>query len=410
MLRRIFKNTLWITAANIIGKGLAFLLTIYIARYLGDSLYGKFSFALSLVGILAVIADFGLGNFAIREIARSNEQTKKYLDNIIVIKILLGIITFASILMSLILLDKDDLTKQLTYLAGLYIIINTFEQFFYTVFRAWEKIKFEAICHITYNVFLFILGIIFIKLNFSAHSLMTAYVLATCLSFFLSITFIRKYFIKFKVEFDFLFWKKILKESWPFALSSIFTIIYFRIDTIILSEMCTDQEVGWYTAAYNLVFALMLIPSVLDIIFYPILSKCFKDKKEFKYTCKKLFAYALILALTFGSIFFLARGPLINILYNYKYLQAVPIFGILIWSFIFTLINRFPFIIISANMQILITKQIAFGMILNILLNILLIPRFGTIGAAWATVIAEIACLLLLAYYALIKYRKRIFS
>jgi O-antigen/teichoic acid export membrane protein len=409
MLRRIFKNTLWISAANIIGKGLAFVLMIYIARYLGDTLYGKFSFALSLVGILAVIADFGLGNFATREIARANEKTQKYLDNIIVIKILLGIITYILIIISLILLNKDDLTKQLTYLAGLYIIINSFEQFFYTVFRAWEKMKFEAICRIAYDVFLFILGVILIQLNFGARSLMIAYILATCLSFFLSITFVKKYFTKFKVEIDFPFWKKVLKESWPFALSSIFTIIYFRIDIIMLSEMRTDQEVGWYNAAYNLVFALILIPSVFDIIFYPILSKAFRDKNEYKDVCKKVFIYAITLAVPLGILFFLIKEPLIQILYNNKYPLAAPIFGILVWSFVFTLINRFPFIITAANLQILITKQLAFGMILNIILNFFLIPKFGTTGAAWATVIAEIATFFLLAYYALIKYRKQIF-
>lgn len=409
MLRRIFKNTLWISAANIIGKGLAFLLTIYIARYLGDSMYGKFSFALSLVGILAVVADFGLGNFAVREIARANEKTKKYLDNIIVIKMLLGVITFALIMISLMLLNKDDVTKQLTYLAGLYIIINSFEQFFYTVFRAWEKMKFEAISRIAYDSFLFILGIILIKLNFGAKSLMTAYVLATCLSFFLSLTFIKKYFTKFKVEIDLPFWKKIIKESWPFALSSIFIILYFKIDTVMLSQMRSDQEVGWYNAAYNIVFALFLMPSVFDTIFYPILCKSFPHKVEFRIICKKIFLYAVICALPIGLLVFFFREPIIAFAYHNKYPAAAPILGVLLWSFVISFLNRFPFMINSANLQILITKQIGLGVLLNIILNFILIPRWGTIGAAWATVASEILAIIVLTYYSLIKYRKKIF-
>lgn len=409
MLNKIIKNTAWISIANVIGKGLAFLLAIYIARYLGAELYGKFSFALSLVGILAVVADFGLNNLTIREIARKKEATKKYLDNLITLKLLLSVISFVLIAFCLWILNKDQITVQLTYLAGLFIIINSFDQFFYAIFRAWEKIKFEAIGRIFYNVILFGLGMLFIYLALSQTELMFAYVLAAICSLGLSTIFIFKYFSKFEISFDLDFWKKILKESWPFALSSIFIILYFKIDTVMLSQMRTDAEVGWYNAAYNLVFALFLIPTVFDAIFYPILSRTFAQKKEFIYTVKKIFLYAIVIALPTGIIIYLIKTPLIDWVYANKYPAAAGILGILIWSFVLSLINRFPFIINAANLQKLITKQIAIGVTANIILNLFLIPKYGAIGAAYATVASEIIAIFLLFYYAMHSYRKQIF-
>lgn len=410
MLKRILGNTIWITLGQGIGKAVAFLLMIFIARYLGDELYGKFSFALSLVGIMVVLVDFGFGTLATREIARNKELTKKYLGNIVALKTLFGLITFGLIYVILLLLNKDELTTQLTLIAGLYIIINSFEQFFYTIFRAWEKMKFEAITKLIYNISLFTIGILFIQQALSAQWIMATYLFATLISLAVSLGFIWKYFSKFKIEFDGNFIKDTLKQSWPFALSSVFIILYLKIDTVMLSQMRTDQEVGWYNAAYNMVFALLLLPTIFDTVFYPILSKTFAQKKEFIHICKKMFLYAFILAFPAGLIVFFLRAPIIELVYSNEYNMAIPILGILVWSFVIAFINRFPFIINSANLQILITKQMAVCVVFNIGLNFILIPKYGTIGAAWATVLTEVIAVLILTYYVMIKYKKPIFS
>ena len=178
MLKRILGNTIWITLAQGIGKLAAFILLIFIARYLGDELYGKFSFATSLVGIMVVLANFGMGTLLIREVARKKELTKKYLENILVLKIFFSAITFGLIYLALIILQKDAITVQLTLLAGIFILINSFEILFYTVFRAWEKMKFEAISKMVYDFSLLGIGMLFIWQKFSAPTLMSAYIIA----------------------------------------------------------------------------------------------------------------------------------------------------------------------------------------------------------------------------------------
>lgn len=409
MLKRILGNTIWITLGQGIGKAVAFLLMIFIARYLGDALYGQFSFALSLVSIMVVVVDFGFGTLATREIARNKDLTQKYLGNVVAVKTLLGLITFGLIYIILLILNKDELTTQLTMIAGAYIIINSFEQFFYTIFRAREKMKFEAITKLVYNISLFIIGLLFIQQALSAQWIMSAYLFAALISLVVSLGFIWKYFSKFKIEFDAGFIKDTLKQSWPFALSSVFIILYLKIDTVMLSQMRTDQEVGWYNAAYNIVFALLIMPTIFDTIFYPILSKTFHKKKEFVDVCKKMFLYAFVLAFPAGIVVYFLRKQIIELVYSNEYNMAIPILGILVWSFVLAFINRFPFIINAANRQILITKQIGFGVAFNIIMNLILIPKYGTLGAAWATVLTEVIAVILLSYYALIKYKKQIF-
>ncbi|MBU0732200.1 flippase [Patescibacteria group bacterium] len=410
MIKRILGNTIWITIGQGLGKFVAFLLMIFIARYLGDELYGQFSFAISLVGILVLFGDAGLGAYITRELAKHKDLTKQYIGQLITLKIFLSLLTFGLIFLCLFLLGKDPVTRQLTYIAALYVVGIGFVEFFFAVFRAWEKMKYEAITKIVYNLCLFAIGMAFILLNLSAQALMSAYVIATLIAFIVSYSLIKKYFTGFKLGWDTKFWKMTLKRSWPFALSSIFVVLYFKIDTVMLSAMRTDAEVGWYNAAYNLVFALIMIPTIFDIIFYPILSKTFGHKKEFTQVVNKIFSYAVLIAVPVAIFVYLIRGPLVEWIYAGKYDMAIPILGILVWSFMLNLINRFPFILNAANLAQIITFQAGLGVLLNVGLNFILIPNFGTIGAAWATVATEVLAIAVLTYFGLYRYRKLIFS
>ncbi len=132
-----------------------FFLTTLIARYLGAAGYGKFSFVFAFVALFAVLADFSLSTLAIREVARNKKLARKYIDNIAVIKLILGIITFALIIIVIQFLEKTPEVKTLVYLVGIWVVIQRFTQFFQSIFRAFEKMQYEAFSKIIYSTALF---------------------------------------------------------------------------------------------------------------------------------------------------------------------------------------------------------------------------------------------------------------
>jgi O-antigen/teichoic acid export membrane protein len=145
IFEKIFKNTLWLTLAEIADKGLLFILVVMMARYLGADNYGKFGFAINFVTLFSIIAGFGLNTYITREIAKYKEKIKKYLDNLIAIKILLAILTIILAITVTLFLGKSREVKNLVFILMVYIVAVKFSEFFHGIFRAHEEMKYEAL-------------------------------------------------------------------------------------------------------------------------------------------------------------------------------------------------------------------------------------------------------------------------
>ncbi len=290
----VVKNIFWLTLSEIIPKGLIAVLAILIARYLGVEGFGKFSFAFAFVLLFSVIADFGLVILTIREVARNTLLVRKYIDNIIIIKFILGLITFGAIISAFNFLNKTAEIKLLIFLAGVWMVIQSFTHFFQSIFRAFEKMEYEALSKIIYSVILFIAVVYAVHLNLGLRSLMQSYIFAALVSLVVTLFLIRIRFAKFKIEVDLLFWKNLLKEAWPFAIFTIFAIIYFQISMVMLSIMDTDLAVGLYSIAFNSVVVFLILADIVAGSVLPTLSKLVGKSNLFKHLTGKLIILLLV--------------------------------------------------------------------------------------------------------------------
>jgi len=369
-----------------------FVVTVIIARSLGDTVYGQFAFILAFAQIWQVLADFGLTMIGVRELATHKENIRKYLNNFLALKLLASIITLSLIVLTVQFLDKPDFIKNLIYVTGGYIVLYTAAEFLRSVFRALEKFKYEAYIKISQHLILLIL--IFLAASQHSLSLMAwSYLAAAVYSVLLTLIVIWQRFSHFSLSWDNKLIKYLIKEAWPLALANVFVVIYFRIDTIMLSIMKSDQVTGWYNAAYLLIFSLAFIAYVIMMSVYPKLSHL--AKKSITET-KKLYRQTLYL-IGLAGIFILGLAALIAkyiipLLYGDEFLPAVAIFYILTIAVWFAyLANVWLYTLNALGKQKIYTWSTAWGMILNLILNFILIPRYSYLGAAWATVITEIA-------------------
>ncbi|MDD5638422.1 MAG: flippase [Candidatus Pacebacteria bacterium] len=388
----IFKNTFWLMLAEGISKGLMFFLTILIARYLGAEGYGIFSFAFAFVALFAVLADFGLSTLTIREVAREKSLARKYIDNIATIKLILGIITFGLIVGIIQFLEKTPEVKTLVYLAGICVIIQSFTEFFQSIFRAFEKMQYEALSKIIYSLLLFSIAGFILWKNLGIKLLVYSYIIAAIIALIFTLILVRKKFTKFRVEIDFEFWKKLLKESWPFTLTLIFAVIYFKIDIVMLSFMKNDTAVGLYSAAKNTLVGLGIITFIICATVYPIFSKYYVKSKDRLYSFfKKVWGYSIAFNVILISFLYPITPLIIKTLYGAEFISSVSVMYIFLFTYLLTFSNTLiNYLINASNQQRLAIKPICISLLINIFLNALLIPRYSYNGAALATLLSDL--------------------
>jgi len=143
-VQRIAKNTAALFAAQFVVSILGLVLTIFIARSLGDVIFGKYSFALAFTALFAVFSDLGYNTLLIREVARDKTQAGKYLNNVLCMRALLSLAIFALIVITINIMNYPEDTKNVVYLFGIYTLVTSFSAVFKVTFRAFGKIEHEA--------------------------------------------------------------------------------------------------------------------------------------------------------------------------------------------------------------------------------------------------------------------------
>ncbi|MCE7699917.1 MAG: polysaccharide biosynthesis C-terminal domain-containing protein, partial [Methanobacterium paludis] len=194
-----------------------------------------------------------------------------------------------------------------------------------------------------------------------------------------------------KIEIDWSFWKPTIKEALFFGLSNILIVIYFYIDSVMLSVMVGNSAVGIYNAAYKLIFVTLFIPGVFVTSIFPIMSQHFESSKntlklEYEKSFKYLFAIAIFIFM-YGFIF---ADQAISLIYGNGYTAAI--FALQVLMFVVPLIfitNLFGNILGAINRQRIIMIVTLVNALFNIALNLILIPKFSYIGSSVATVMTE---------------------
>ena len=393
----IAKNTFWLAVAEGITRFLKFFLIIYIARILGATEYGKFTFALAFVSLFVVFSDFGISTITTREISREREKEKEF-PVILSLKFILSILTLFLIYISSFFITFDIETRKIIWVLGIYIIISSFSGIIYSFFRARQKMEYEAWAKIIQAFIVTGIGF-FVLFNFpSIKNLSFAYLFAVLTTLFFLLFFFHFKVYSLKIEFNKIIWKRILTMSWPLALAGIFGVIYSQIDSVMMGYWGQITQNGWYNAAYKIT-GITLIPVVLIYTsFYPVFSKAFKESRK---NLQKIWDYYvqlmifLAVPLVIGGT--VLASKIIDFIYDPSYIPSILAFQILIVTSGFLILsNPFnQFLIISDNQKKFFWITLI-GAIINIILNFFLIPKYSLYGAAFTTLITSLLIFFLL--------------
>jgi O-antigen/teichoic acid export membrane protein len=404
-VQRIAKNTAVMLIAQVASLLLSFFAVMYITRFLGPAGFGILSFAMAFTGIFAVFGDLGLSLLTVREVARDKSLAPKYLANVALMKVILVVVTFGLISLTINLMGYPQETIRVVYLLGLSVIFAAFTQTFYSMFQAFERMEFQAIGQML-SAALILGGALFaITHGFGVVGFASLYVIVSAVALGYSFAVLK---LKFSIpasasaakafEFDWSFWKSTIKEALPFGLSIIFVSVYYWISTVMLFSMQGDIVVGWYNAAYRMVLVLLFIPGAWGVAIFPVMSKFYvTSMHSLRFSFEKSFKYLTILGIPIGVGTTLLGRRLILLIFGAEYVNSIIALQILVWSVVFIFMGAaFSNLLSSLNRQRIITKIAGVCAVLNVALNLILIPRYSLVGASTTTLATEFLALALL--------------
>lgn len=408
-IQRIAKNTGVLGISQVITSILGFVVLIYIARYLGEVGFGKYSFAVSFTALFIIFADLGISNLIIRELARNKELTNEYLTNVSVIKLLLSFLAFGFIAVTINLMDYPQDTTYAVYLFGVYMILTSFALAFKSIFQAYEKMEYTAAVMIIEKIILIPLVLFVLTSGYGLIELAYVYVFVGIVAVTLSFSIVLIKITKPKPTINLSLWKTLIIGSIPFGLNALFGVLFFQIDTVMLSIFKDDAAVGIYNAAYVPLLALTgIISGMVVSALYPVMSRYFISSKDSLETFTVLPSkYMALIGFPIGMGCFVLADRFIALFYLDQYSASIIAFQILALFIPIRLVSSITgTLLTSINRQSLRTVSVGLSALFNIILNAVMIPYLSYVGASIATVLSEVFLYFVFIYFINKHYKK----
>ena len=390
-LLKILDNISWLFFDKILRIGIGLLVGVWVARYLGPEQFGLLSFALAFVGLFTAISTLGLQGIIVREIVRYPKESNKIVSTGFVLQLIGGVITFFIAIIIISYLRPDNmLTKLIVAILG-----------FAQIFRAAEVIKYwyEARVLSKYvvwveNIVFLIIASVKVALIMLKAPLIAFVIVAFIEVFFIAVLLVVLYILKVErfqnFTPSFARAKVLLRDSWPLILSGLAIAVYMKIDQIMLGQLRGDYQVGIYSVAVRLSEIWYIIPTTIVASVFPAIIKAKKtSEKLYIERIQKLYDLMVLIAIVIALPMTFLSTRLVILLFGQEYAEAGPVLAIHIWAAVFVFLGvASSKWFLAENRQILSFQRTFLGAILNVILNLLLIPTHGAIGAACATVVS----------------------
>ncbi|HPD07773.1 flippase [Patescibacteria group bacterium] len=387
----IAKNTSYFTLALVIQKLISLTYFTLYARVLGPADLGKYYLAISLTSIFAIFIDIGLSNVLTREVAKYPDKASNWLGTVLAIKIPLAIITTLAVVLFVNILGYPLLTKELVYISIISMVLDSFTVTFFAVSRGFHNLKFESVSSVIVQSIILVVSLMVFHYGGGVRWLMFSLVLASSFNFCYSLFVLWRYWrLPVRPLWRRTWIKKAILLATPFAGYGIFQRAYIYLDTVLLSKISGDVATGIYQIPFKIINALQFLPMAFIASLYPALSLYWQENREqLSITFNRAMHYSAIISLPLTIGGWVVAEPLVAI-FSSSYTGAV-------WPLRLCLI-ALPFMFLGYPIGSLLnacdeqranTRNMFIVLITSVVMNLLLIPPLGAVGASITVVITN---------------------
>ena len=392
-LRRVVSNTIISLLGQLVTWTSTLLLTIAYGRFLSDIQFGELYFALTFVALIGFPIEFGFNQQLTRDVAQEPGKALRYLSNTLVIKVLLWLAFYTLMLFATWRLGYNQEVLTLVAICGLVLLSTSVTNTFMSSHYAFERVPFPVVGTILEKGLGALFGFLMLK-HGGGVELMALVLLGGSIvnGTWQAIWFFRLVGTKFAIDLTLI--RGLMSSSIPFLTYGVLGVIYYRLDTVLLSLMTSAAVVGWYGAGYRLFDTLVFLPSlVISAIMYPVFSKLsVSSEADLKVAIEKSMNFLLLCGLPIATGLITAAPNIIGFLYHRSdYANTIPVLQTLAPGLVFLYINAvLCAALISTKHEKKITLMAGAALVFNLGLNLLLIPRYQQIGAAAVTSLTEL--------------------
>ncbi|MEO7020964.1 MAG: flippase [Ktedonobacteraceae bacterium] len=397
-LRKIINNTLISLVGQLVTWTSTLGLTIAYGRFLGDVKFGELYFATMFVGLIGFPVEFGFNQQLTRDVATDPEKAHAYLWNTLLIKMTLWITLYGGILLTAKGLGYSQEQWDLVAICGVNLMVGSVVSTFAALHYAFSRTVFPSVGMMIEKGLDAVVGFILLKNGASVQTM--AFVLlggSIIDGIWVALWFFR--LTGWRLTFDRVIIIDLFRSSIPFVAYGILGVIYYRIDTVLLSLMANTAVVGWYGAGYRLFDTLLFVPNlIINAIMYPIFAKLStnaRSQSTLKLAIEKSMNLLLICSIPIATLMIVGAPNIIGFLYHRaEFANSIPVLQALAPGLVFLYINTLlSSIIVSTKGEKKIPLMAAIALVFNLGTNLLLIPLYKQVGAALVTSLTELLLL-----------------
>lgn len=388
--QKYFKNTGFLLVGKVGSLAIKMLVGFAVANYLGKAQNGILNYANSFVIVFLAIASLGLDQFVVREFVKKEEKKETILGTTIRLKTM-GMLLVLPLIYCVYPLYSNPQTPVsyvlIVALTGFFQVFNVLDSFY----QAQVKAKNIMVVNIISNVLSAIIKLLFISWGLPIIWFIWAFVIDAAL---LAIGYCLVYR---KKEGSILAWtfnkqlaRNLLGKSWPLMFSAVLVSIYMKIDQLMIGRMLGEESLGIYSTVVPLSEAWYFVPvAIVSSVFPAIITAKQQDEQRYQKRLQNLYDLMVIISGLIALVISFLAPFIYKIAYKPEYFSGASVLSIHVWAGVFVFLG-------SASGQFLINEgytnislyRTAIGAVVNIVLNLLLLPTIGIEGAAWASLMA----------------------
>jgi len=402
--KKYFHNTNWLFISHAVTFVSSFLIFAVVARYLGPENLGKLNYAQSLVAIFSIFAGLGIDQILKRDLIANPEKENEIIGTAILSKLLFGSLTFIVLVLTAITIETDPVLTLLIAISGFTFILNPIGVLG-ILFDSKVASKYNAYITITTATVLPLVKILIIVFDKGIIYFALTLLLEAIIAGIILVYVYKKVYKKSikSLSFNFGILKQLLKDSWPLLLAGLSATIYSRIDQVMIQHLLNSTSVGLYAGATKITTIVQTFPGIIIVSLFPAIINAKKLNYE-KYLdrLKSLMIFSGgFVTLLIVPIVILAP-IIINIILGDQFVDSVSVLRIHLWTSLgIILVAIIQNYLIAENLGKIFFIATLIGAVINIILNIILIPIFGINGAAMATFISY-----LLTIFSILLFKK----
>ena len=391
-LQKIINNAAWLSLDKLLRMGVGLFVNIWVVRYLGPDRFGQLNYAIAFVALFGAIATLGLDGIVVRELVRKPDSSDEILGSAFTLRVFGGVATVAVSIAAVFLMRRNDpLSLALVAIVAAGTIFQSFDVIDFW-FQSRVLSRYTVIAKNCVFLLMALVKVVFI-LSHASVILFAWIALAETVLGGVGLIFAYRHLGRKLTE-----WRstlscclRLLGDSWPMILSGFSVAIYMKIDQVMLGDMAGNGAVGIYTSATKLTEIWYMVPMVIvSSVFPAIVQSREQDEQLYYRRITRLFSLMAAASLPIAIPVSLCSSWVVKLLYGAGYQAAGPVLAVHIWAslFVFYGVAQGSWDL-TENLTRLAMVRIVIGAIVNILLNLWLIPVYGALGAAVATVVSQ---------------------